>query len=122
MPTYCFTTKEGETVERWFPMGKAPEYVRLEDGRRARRDILAEHGEFRPTCGNWPILSDALGVHPSQVAEATAQAHSVGVPTEFRPDGRAVLRSPEHRKRFAEALGFYDLNGGYGDPQRKTKR
>lgn len=62
-----------------------------------------------------PILSDALAVHPKQVEEARRDALAKGVPTEFLPDGRPVLRSRAHRKAYLRAYRFHDRNGGYGD-------
>ena len=71
----------------------------------------------RPAC--WPMESESLGVHPDQVQEATEHARSLGVPTEFSADANPIFTSPGHRKAYAEALGYYDKNGGYGDPQRR---
>lgn len=68
-----------------------------------------------PAASGWPILSEALAVHPSQVAEAQESARARGVPTQFLPDGRAVLRDRDHRRRYLKAYGFFDRNGGYGD-------
>jgi hypothetical protein len=67
----------------------------------------------------WPIHSDAMGINPSQVAEAQAVLAAHGVSTEYDNQGRPVLTDARHRRRHAEALGFFDRNGGYGDPQRK---
>lgn len=72
------------------------------------------HGHAR-----WPIHSDAMAVHPSQVAQAQAALREHGVHTNYDAEGRPILESQSHRKRHAEALGFYDRNGGYGDPQRR---
>lgn len=69
----------------------------------------------------WPMKSDALGVHPSQIAEARELSVKFGVPTDFTPDGRAILNDPHHRRQYAESQGFYDRNGGYSDPQRKRR-
>lgn len=81
-----------------------------------------ERAEYRPSfqCAKpstWsnPLLSDALAVHPSQVKEAYEDSVKKGVPTEFLADGRAVLRSREHRRKYLKAYGFYDKDGGYGD-------
>jgi hypothetical protein len=69
-----------------------------------------------PSLVGWvPIISDALAVHPRQVKEAIADARAKGVPTEFLPDGRPVLSSRSHRKRYLKAYGFHDRSGGYGD-------
>ena len=67
----------------------------------------------------WPMYSDALKVHPHDAAEAVQQAVDLGVPTEFNKKGQPKFESQGHRKRYCEALGYYDRNGSYGDPQRK---
>lgn len=67
----------------------------------------------------YPFCSDAIGVHPAQVADARAESVQLGVPTDFTPDGRAVLRTPGHRKAYCEAIGVFDRNGGFSDPRRK---
>ena len=66
----------------------------------------------------WPMASDSLGVNPDQAKEAYEESVRQGCPTQFDSEGRAILTSPGHRKRYAEANGIYDLNGGYSDPQR----
>jgi hypothetical protein len=60
-------------------------------------------------------LSEGLAVHPRQVQEATQDAQYRGVPTEFRPDGRPVMRSRAHQKAYLRAYGFHNRDGGYGD-------
>ena len=68
-----------------------------------------------PTTG-WPILSDALAVHPEQIEEAKKDAAMRGIDVDFVPeDGRAVLRDRDHRRRMLRAYGFHDRDGGYGD-------
>ena len=56
--------------------------------------------------GNWKneVLSDALGVHSSQAKEAEAEARALGVPTEYLPDGRPVIRSTAHRRELLKAM------------------
>lgn len=68
----------------------------------------------------WKHLeSEALAVHPDDVAEATADAVKKGVPTDFNPEtGAPIFRSREHRKEYMLRYGFYDRDGGYGDAQR----
>jgi len=62
--------------------------------------------------------SDAVGVNPTQRIEAMAHAKKIGVPTEFNNEGQAVFTSRMHRKKYCEAIGYFDRNGGYSDPQR----
>jgi len=120
MPMYCYTnSRTGETVERFYSVGKAPDRVRVK-GRSYRRDIAAEHGQFRNTPGNWPQHSFASGVSPRQVAEVKAKLRARGVDAQFDPKtGYAIYRDRSHRRRCLEARGIYDQDGGYGDPQRK---
>jgi len=68
------------------------------------------------SAANWPLCSDAVGVHPSQRREAYEDSIKRGVPTEFNEQGQAVFTSRQHRKRYCRAIGYHDLDGGYGDP------
>ena len=116
MPTYCYS-RDGEVIERFFSMGEAPPRVRV--GRRVfDRDYTAERAATRPP-GNWPMESDAVGVDASQVDEARAESVRLGVPTDFSRDGCAIFTSPSHRKKYAEAIGYFDRNAGYSDPLPK---
>lgn len=120
MPCYCFKCFDCDyTVEKTLPIEQCGERpVCPNCGVSTERDFVAEQADVPHHPGTWPLKSDALGVHPSQVNEAVEQSRKLGVPTEFTPDGRAVLTSQAHRKRYAEAVGFYDRNGGYGDPRK----
>lgn len=53
-----------------------------------------------------PIASRSLAVHPSQVEEAREFFAKTDTPTDFLPDGRPVLTSSRHFRRFAVAQGF----------------
>lgn len=119
--TYCFTNATSkETIERVYPMDKVPKSIRVGD-KFYQRDLAAEWRGQKSNFGEWPILSDSVGVHPDQVKEAEAHAREHGVPTDFTPDGRAVLRNKGHRKRYCELIHHYDLNGSYGDPQQPDR-
>ena len=61
----------------------------------------------------YPMLSDALAVHPHQVEEARDSAKAKGVPTEFRPDGRPVITSQKHLRDYCRAYGFHQNNCAY---------
>jgi len=81
----------------------------------AKRNIVAERTSLSTSKG-WPLISEAAGVHPLDVADARAQAKRDGVPTEFTPDGRVVFRNRRHRKQYLKTVGLVDKQGGYGDP------
>lgn len=112
---YCF-----ENFAKMKPMSecKEPAYCPKCAG-VGERNYIGEHVGSQFSCATWPIKSEALGVHPDQISEAREQSIALGVPTEFTKDGRPILTGPKHRKRYAEALGFWDKNGGFSDPQRK---
>jgi hypothetical protein len=123
MPVYCYTTKEGVTIDRVFSMGKAPKRVRVGPRRWAARDIVAEHRGFKNTPGNWPMEgSFASTIHPDQHGQYAEAMKKAGVPTNYVPEKSGLLapvfRSRGHRRRYAEVVGHYDRDGGYGDAQR----
>ena len=62
----------------------------------------------------YPILSDALAVHPDQRQEAYDHSVKSGVPTEFARDGRAIIRDAAHRRQYLKRYGFHDRNSFYG--------
>lgn len=68
-----------------------------------------------PHPAGWPLVSEALAVHPDQVAEAVAEARKRGVPTEYTADGNPVFTDRGHRAAFGRAFGVVDRAGGYGD-------
>lgn len=114
MPMYCFTTKDGETVERHFPMAHIPKRVKVE-GRWATRNMPAEWRNRRDPGDGWPLHSDAMGVHVDQIPEAEAKSRTAGIPTHFDKYGRPILTCRSHRKRYMRLRGFLDRDGGYGD-------
>lgn len=74
-------------------------------------NMLPSH---QPGC--WPMPgSEALAVHPEQVAEATEDARKKVVPTEFDRQGRPILRDRGHRRDYLRAYSMRDRDGGYGD-------
>ncbi len=73
-----------------------------------QRDWQAQYR--RPQArGKWPIYSDAMAVHPSQIKDAERQAAELGVPTEFvqqdHPDadcwaGQPIFTSQRHQDEY----------------------
>jgi len=114
MPMYCYTSEDGQTIERKFSMNKVPRTVTVGD-RVFHHDIIAEQAGRRDICTNWPKKCDGTGVLPSQTREASEHLASQGVPTEFAPDGRAILRTRDHRNKVLEVLQMHDKDAGYGD-------
>lgn len=117
MPNYCYKcAKCQERFVQNVPVRDRNSVACATCGTTAQRDWAQELGQPRLYRGQWPLASDALGVHPAQIAEARAMAEKHGVPTEFTRDGRAILRDAKHRRRYARLRGYHDLNAGYSDP------
>ncbi len=115
--TYCYTTSKGETVDRRFAMGKAPERVRLDDGRIAYRDIAAEHNG-RPkgqAADPWPLHSTSMGVLPNQVPQFKKWYAERGVQVEYDNRGRLKFENRQHRNRCMALRNMSDADAGYGD-------
>lgn len=66
---------------------------------------------YMPRSYPTPQPSDALAVHPKQVKEATEYARSRGVPTDYLPDGRPLVRSCAHQKALAKLSGARPMRG-----------
>lgn len=120
MPTYCFSCEHcGKKFTRVVSMRKYKARPKCECGFRANRDFVTEHSGTAHHPGNWPLYSDAAGVAHDQVGEAYEKSVKDGVPTQFTKDGRAILTSADHRRRYCESVGLFDRNGGYSDPRRR---
>lgn len=83
-----------------------------------KRGIEAGHAPRGHHQACWPMYSDAMGINPDGIAEATANLKKMGVPTEFTPDGRAILTGRGHRKKLAQLVGAVDRSpkASWGDP------
>ena len=65
----------------------------------------------------WPYHSEALGVDPSQIPEATAHLRQHGVMADFDPQTGAMVASSEKQVRdAAKASGLFNGRDGYGVP------
>lgn len=115
MPMYCYTDKEGLTVERRYAMSEdIPERITVA-GVVFNRDIQAEHRSMRGGERGWPRFSEAMGVMPDQVPDATRQLQAAGVRSvEFNSDGDLKVDSPQHQRQLARALGMKDRGDYFG--------
>lgn len=79
----------------------------IEPGQVLLRDLQAEHS---PRNAEEPeYYSDALGVHPSQIAEAKSRFPG----HDFSPDGRMRIKNASHRRKVMKELGMRDWNSFY---------
>lgn len=90
-----------------YPGGNFMEEV--PDVQRMQRDITAEGGHTDTGYQN-EILSEALGIDPSQISEAKKRFPHHN----FAPDGRMILTSHGERKRVLRELGFRDWDSYTG--------
>lgn len=96
--------------------------VTLKEFRKGNKGIDFKGGCVRTQLSStWPQHSDAMGVNELQRKDAYNESVRCGVPTHFDEQGRAVFNSPGHRRKYCEALGYYDRNAGYSDPKPKNR-
>ena len=57
--------------------------------------------------------SDALGVHPSQVKEASKALRAQGVCVDFTEDGRAIIESEKQYRDIGRATGMWNGRDGW---------
>ncbi len=106
MPLYAFKCSCGKTEEVFRPMSKSDDPCPCPAcGAVMARDIVTEHGSSRNADAP-EYLSEALGVHPNQIAEARRMfPHH-----EFASDGRMIIRNYKHRQRVMKDLGFVEYD------------
>lgn len=66
-----------------------------------------------PQC--WPMVSEALAVHPKQVQEANERNRKHGVSVTYDRKGMAVIPDRNERRKLLRLEGFHDNNAGYSD-------
>jgi hypothetical protein len=117
--TYCYACECGKRDVQVRPVSEATMRPKCpECGNKMERDFSAERpGGHLPQC--WPMWSDNGGCHSEQIGEWSGTLEKHGVSADFRKDGAIKWESAAHRKKCCEALGMFDRNGGYGDPQKK---
>lgn len=120
---YCYRDADGNPVEIAMTMSEMAARQRKDgtiehDGKILVRDYGLEASGKAVFAGPdgpgfrraWPMASDALAVHPDQVAEFSEDSRKRGVPTDFAPDGRCILTSKAHKDRYMRAYGYHDKN------------
>ncbi len=117
---YCFKVREtGEPVEIVMSASKILRLKRkngwkLPDGRMADRDHAAEMtGQKSGESRGYPYFCESSGVTVNQIENARQESIRNGVPTDFTPDGRAVIRDAGHRKKYLKSIRMFDKNAYY---------
>lgn len=126
MPIYEFRTEDGDVVELVMPFAEFDR--RVKDGKITLDDGREAHSYFNPHAGIstvpscYPMVSSAAGVHPGQIKEHMEHLRQKGCgEVEHTKDGDVIFHDKRQRKKVCEALGLYDRNGGYGDPQASVR-
>jgi len=119
---YCFECEHcGHRAELNRPAKDYKKKARCPECKKLmRRNIAIEGAGQGAANDNYPMESDAAGVHPDQIKETMAFDRAHGVPTEYKPSGNPVFTSRGHRRAYCEAHGLYDRNAGYGDAAPKN--
>lgn len=92
--------------------------------REASRRLLSakpappkDHGNRKvlKSAGLWarPFHSDALGVSPDQIPEATRALRSQGIMADFDDQGRCIITSDKQYQEVAKACGLKTGRDGY---------
>lgn len=77
------------------------------------------HKQRRTSAGLWarPFHSDALGVSPDQIGEATEALRKQGVMADFDKEGRCIITSDKQYQQVAKACGLKTGRDGYDNVQ-----
>jgi hypothetical protein len=107
----------GEMVET------TPERVRkvcdqLEAGCEPIRKHLDKKGKINPRGRKYPYPSENMAIEPEQIGEQQEILRSHGVQTDYTRTGEPLITGPEHERRHAQALGFYDRSGTWSPRNR----
>ena len=66
----------------------------------------------------YPIHSEAMGIEPEDIPQAVEILKSKGVSTEYTKTGEPIIRSANHLREHAQAMGFYDRSGVWSPKNR----
>lgn len=127
MPMYEFLEEEsGEVIELALSLAEYDKRVKdgritLDDGKTAVYD-WRQHRLTKTLPANYPMVCTAAGVHPAQIQDHIEHLRQKGCGfVEHTKDGDVVFQDKAQRKRVCEALGLYDRNASYDDPQPKHR-
>lgn len=85
--------------------------------RAKHRKVIGKPSRHRKHTGNvyaTGFKSDALGVNPEQIPEATAALRANGVMNDFDPEtGACIITSPNDHKKVARAAGMFSGRDGF---------
>jgi hypothetical protein len=107
---FTYSRNDGEgTIEVAVPHGKCPPPRVRRKGKWWTKNVFAGSSSAHRSVG-WPIASESMAVHPSQVAEATEHAKAHGVPTEINKIGQPIFLSPRHQREYLDIYKARNLD------------
>lgn len=132
MAVYEFRIEDtGEVVEVFMAFDEYGQRVKddmitLDDGQTAKRvwsaAVSKNHRSIATCPGNYPQISYASGVHPSQIKEQQAALKAAGVrTTHYTKEGDPIFEDKNHRREALTAMGLFDRNAGFSDPTPKYR-
>ena len=104
MPTYCYENRDGDVIERVYPVSRAPKGVKV--GSDWYRRIVEPINV--PSSAGWPMTCYASGVHASDAQSLRDHFTKAGVPTEVTKEGDPVYKNAIHRKKALKCRGYVD--------------
>lgn len=107
MPIYSYLCTCGKSFDEPRSIGDRERPAMCPCGLMAHQDKVGSMKPHTDMGYQKEILSDALGVHPCQIAEAQRRFPN----HRFHPDGRMILGSHQERKKVMKELGFFDKAG-----------
>lgn len=115
MPLYQYSCEAcGRRGERSAEAGKAPKTIPCVCKKRMKRC----YGAAVASPGTWSgHLSEALACSPKHIEATQKEYYNLtGEVYKFAPDGRVHMESRQQRNKLLRALGMYDRDAGFGDP------
>lgn len=126
MPMYEFRKDNGEVVALSLSFAEFDKRVKdgkikLDDGEIASYS-WDQHKLTSTVPANYPMVCTAAGVHPGQIKEHMEHLRKMGCgQVNHTKDGDLIFEDKKQRKRVCEALGLFDRQASYGDPQPKHR-
>ncbi len=105
-------TGKGDDPDKWTYYIDGKEVTRKAYKRAFPDKPLGDNGNFI-TLWNKPIESNAMAVHPTQIAETVERNRKAGINVDYTPTGEPILRSSRDRQNLMRLEGLHDRDGAY---------
>lgn len=114
MPHGCIKTEGGKSA--YFVDGVRVTKAAFYRTFRPRKTVASAFAKAALLRGRtYPMVTEALGVHPEQVAEANARNKAHGVNVTYDEDGRGHIPDAAERKKLLRLEKVHGNNSYYGD-------